>query len=231
MSHKRAASDSNQNPRRRLNLESSSLSRQTSSTAEEEIGIRLAEMRSSSLDKTGSSFRSLSVAPSEVPIEDADEGITKSEIVENKRQFKRAMLMLRPSDAQKEIDSLRVEVKGFCRVSVLKPSKEGGYVQLSGDGANKYAVLHEVLLWAKGEEVQHGVDHISHLCDEPRCTIKEHVVVESPQVNNSRKNCGMILDCAHCPKKYQACKHTPRCITYVEGFESWQHFVDTGLHK
>lgn len=129
------------------------------------------------------------------------------------------------------IEALKTEKDGFCRVSVLRPSKAGGYIQLSSGGANKFAVLHEVLLWCKGEIKTTDNQHISHLCDKPSCAVKEHVVLKAPATNNSRKNCGMVLDCPHCELKIQACKHSPRCITYVEGFNTWDDFVERGLHQ
>lgn len=142
----------------------------------------------------------------------------------------RRKLQLDPTQAQQKISDLRTEQDGFCLLSVLKPTKENGYIQLSSEGANKYALLHEILIWAKGEHAPDN-QHISHLCDKPRCALKEHVVVESPAMNNSRKNCGKIVNCAHCPKKYIACDHDPKCITYVEGFDSWNDFLARGLHE
>lgn len=91
-------------------------------------------------------------------------------------------------------------------------------------------MLHEVLLWSKGE-VKGRNQHINHLYDKPECMVMEHVVLESPAANNGRKNCGMILDCPHCELKMHACRHEPKCIQYVEGFNSWVDFVQRGLHK
>lgn len=139
------------------------------------------------------------------------------------------MLMADAAAAQRLLDDMPTVANGFCRLSLLAPSKENGYVQLSKWGANKFAVLQEVLLWSKGQTAPYG-SHVSHLCDKPKCTLREHVVVESPEVNNSRKNCGMVIDCAHCSKKYLACRHDPKCITFVAGFASWEDFLAGGLH-
>lgn len=180
----------------------------------------------------GSSFRGVDSQVSqlsEVSLAEADEPITKAEQNAARVFDVRLRLMSDASEAQKQIDALDTVEDGFCRLVKLKPSKENGYIQLSWQGANKYAVLQEVLIWAKGLQAQHG-QHISHLCDKPRCAIKEHVVVESPAENNSRKNCGMVIDCAHCPKKYHACRHQPPCITFVEGFSSWPDFLANGRH-
>jgi hypothetical protein len=135
------------------------------------------------------------------------------------------------AEAQRAIARLETVQDGFCALSTLQPSKEGGYIQLSYQGANKFAVLQEVLVWANGAQVSYG-DHASHLCDKPACVVREHVVVESPAVNNSRKNCGVIVKCPHgdCEKFISTCQHVPRCIFYVPGFESWEDLLVRGLH-
>lgn len=114
---------------------------------------------------------------------------------------------------------------GFCSLSTLKPTKAGGYIQVSAQGANHFAMLQEVCLWARGINVSglddirsalmRGLDsQISHLCDQPACTLPEHVILESAVENNSRKNCGRVIPCPHegCPKFIQTCVHSPRCI-------------------
>jgi hypothetical protein len=138
-------------------------------------------------------------------------------------------MMADPAAARDLVARLETEQDGFCRLVKLAPSKKDGYIQLSVAGANKFAVLQEVLLWSKHEMAVEGL-HISHLCDKPRCAVAEHVVLESPGVNNSRKNCGKIINCAHCEKKYIACDHEPKCISYVPGFASWADFMQEGLH-
>jgi hypothetical protein len=51
-----------------------------------------------------------------------------------------------------------------CRVVSLRPTKENRYVQVSFGGANKFAVLQEVVMWASA----------SHLCHEKRCCNLRH---------------------------------------------------------
>ena len=168
-------------------------------------------------------------------ISQADFPITKGETdaLANKNRAAvdliRAQMQQNPELARNILQSLKTQQDGFCQLSILKPSKKGGYVQLSSQGANKFAVLQEVLLWAKGEKAVYG-DHVSHLCDKPKCMLPEHMYLESPVVNNSRKNCGKIIKCADCPKHYQACDHSPRCITFVERYASWEEFLAEGLH-
>jgi hypothetical protein len=119
---------------------------------------------------------------------------------------------------------------GFCKSTTLKPSKEGGYVQLSYGGANKFAVLQEVLLWAGGVTRVDSGDQCSHLCGNPLCTLPEHVCLEDAKKNNSRKGCVVWWDCPHCDKKIKICQHEPSCIKFVPGFISWKEFLENGLH-
>lgn len=119
-------------------------------------------------------------------------------------------------------------------MSKLAPNKDGGYIQISAQGCNKFAILQEVVLWAKGVTVPEPRHewHISHLCDTPSCILPEHMVLETPSMNNSRKNCGQVIQCAHvgCQRFLRACKHDPPCIVYVEGFKSLEDFNENGLH-
>ena len=66
-------------------------------------------------------------------------------------EAKRLEFMASPATAQRYLDTLTFQVDGWCRLSTLAPTKEGGYVQVSHGGANKFAVLQEVALWAMGE--------------------------------------------------------------------------------
>jgi hypothetical protein len=52
------------------------------------------------------------------------------------------------------------------------------------------------------------IQHLSHLCGDGRCFNTDHLSIESPEVNNSRKNCK--LHCPHCGNIL--CKHDPNCI-------------------
>lgn len=46
----------------------------------------------------------------------------------------------------------KIHTEGWCTLLDYETTKKDGYVQLSRDGANKFATLQEVLLWSKGEE-------------------------------------------------------------------------------
>lgn len=130
--------------------------------------------------------------------------------------------------------------QGWCNLTTLKPSKTDGYVQISHGGANKFTTLGCVVLWASGraKPAYSGKTDpwdVSHLCDEPRCTVLEHVTVESRQKNNARKGCvGSVLCSRNCGKcrglKYLfICPHAPRCIRHRPGYRSPEDFIENGL--
>lgn len=120
--------------------------------------------------------------------------------------------------------------QGWCRVIGLRESKENGYVQVSWAGANKFAVLQEVVVWANGETVQAGED-ASHLCHQKKCVNRSHIVPESSLSNQARKGCRVWVSCSHCSKKVFVCFHQPACIKYCPGFRDHLHFLAEGICK
>ena len=118
------------------------------------------------------------------------------------------------------LDGLDFQVKGYCRCSRLTPTKEGGYVQISWGGANKFCVLEELLLWAGGVTKVRG-DQCSHRCGEPLCTDPGACMLGKSRENNLRKGCVVWWACPHgCKKKIFICTHVPSCIKVVPGFAS-----------
>jgi Zinc-binding loop region of homing endonuclease len=115
---------------------------------------------------------------------------------------------------------------GFCYDCVLAPTKSNGYIQLSWNGANKFCTLGEMLGWAAGLRAK-PLEQISHLCCNPKCTIPSHVIFESAAANNRRKGCKVWVDCPHkgCSEKIIVCDHSPSCIKYVPGYETWDEFL------
>lgn len=93
---------------------------------------------------------------------------------------------------------------GWCSRVQAKPTKAGGYLQVSYWGANKFAVLHRVVLWAGGEVLGPG-DHASHLCGRTDCKTVGHITPETPAENNSRKGCLGWIDCP-CGSRKFPCK-------------------------
>lgn len=130
--------------------------------------------------------------------------------------------------AKSVLAPLPAQLSGWCRLVSLKPTKEGGYVQVSYGGANKFAMLQSVVLWAAGRDITEDGEQASHLCHQPLCKTVGHVVPESAQKNNSRKGCLVWIDCHHCDKKILLCTHAPVCIKYCEGYSSMEDFVQRG---
>jgi len=137
-----------------------------------------------------------------------------------------------PALCHEILRGLDYENVGFCRLSKNKPTKENGYVQVSWGGANKFCVIEELLLWSQGVIKDSG-EHCSHLCCRPLCLVPAHICAEGAQENNLRKGCRVWVDCPHgdCSKKILLCEHEPRCIKFCEGFESWEDFLQNGIHK
>lgn len=131
------------------------------------------------------------------------------------------------------LGGLDFEQKGFCKLCKMKPTKDGGYIQLSVRGINKFAMLQEVVLWAQGVRLDYDAgDQCSHRCGRPRCFVEEHIIMESPKDNNGRKGCRVVWKCHHgdCEKYDLLCDHQPSCIVYVEPYCSWDEFLLNGLH-
>lgn len=137
----------------------------------------------------------------------------------------------------------RITPKGYCYLVDLAPSKEGGYAQVSVDRINKFTTLGKVLGCAAGlyidEVLGRGVlgvkTEISHRCHNPLCTVPAHVLLETSAKNNGRKNCKVFTDCAHsdegCGLKQIVCEHEPMCIKFIEGYETWEEFLELGCHR
>lgn len=117
---------------------------------------------------------------------------------------------------------------GWCEILELVPSKRHGYVQISANGFNKFAVLEEVVIWANGQEVKEGCD-ASHLCHRKLCCNLDHVVSEPKPLNQSRKNCLVWIPCPHCPLKIFTCQHSPSCIKFCTGFNNHEQFISEGI--
>jgi len=146
-------------------------------------------------------------------------------------------------DAEAEAGYTAPKPNSWCTVSTKAPSKAGGYIQLSTGGANKFATLQEVALWASGQQKPsfdprvHKVDpnDVSHLCDEPACTIPSHVCVEPKGDNNSRKGCLGVVRCSvwcalcHGSKYILVCRHKPTCIRWRPGYSSFDDLRARGL--
>lgn len=124
--------------------------------------------------------------------------------------------------------TLKHYTKQWCKSSPLVPTKDDGPPQVSYGGYNHFALLSDVVLWSQGIDTNDkgGGQNLqaSHLCDNSTCMDPEHIIVETAIQNNSRKNCGFVQRCGHdgCGKLVYCCRHEPRCISYVENFNSFK---------
>jgi len=126
-----------------------------------------------------------------------------------------------PQKCRQLLESLPTQLEDWCLTVKMKGNKINGdgYIQLSLNGANKCVLLHEVVLWSKGEFVRYG-EQISHLCSNTKCCNPSHIVSEASEINQSRKNCLVWINCGHsdCKIPYSICQHKPRCIKYCGGY-------------
>jgi hypothetical protein len=83
--------------------------------------------------------------------------------------------------------------------------------------------MHHVLALANMRRLPEADEEASHLCNNTKCMVFEHVVWEPKLNNQQRKNCPIWTDCSHeehCMKKVWVCSHEPPCIKRVPG-QSW----------
>lgn len=149
--------------------------------------------------------------------------------VVQKREIVADACQLDPDYAKQILSRLPVQLQGWCELVQLEPTKAGGYIQISFAGANKFAMLQLVVLWADGKELTEAGQQCSHRCHNPQCRVVGHVTPESVADNNSRKNCLVWLDCHHCGKKIFICMHEPCCIKFCEGFLNMEDLLSTGV--
>lgn len=149
---------------------------------------------------------------------------------EEKRRLQQETCATDPTYARAILDRIGVrEREGWCVLVDRQPTKDKGYVQLSTQGANHFAVLQEVVLWAQGEVKGQG-EQCSHLCHQPLCKTVGHVTPESVAANNARKGCLVWIRCPHCPDmKILVCRHEPTCIRFVEGYSDMSDFIARGV--
>lgn len=182
----------------------------------------------------GPSFSTSQILPTSQPYSELDEAEIAAEghnlehlsVNDSMRDLCRANAAVAMDIVSKY--SRRAVVSGWCRISLMKPTKRNGYVQVSSGGANKFAVLQELVVWASGSHVGTG-EEASHLCHQPLCLCLDHIVPEPRIVNQGRKNCLVWVPCHHCAKTIFVCPHSPACIKYCEGFDSQEHFLREGV--
>jgi hypothetical protein len=103
---------------------------------------------------------------------------------------------------------------GYVRWTIAKKAVETAFKGASPMPTGEQSFyVHQLAYYAKyGTIPTRNHEHLSHLCDDSRCMNPKHLVVESPKVNNSRKNCRVTVTCQHCGESTDACAHNPKCI-------------------
>lgn len=99
---------------------------------------------------------------------------------------------------------------GYVRFSITKGSAKAAF----GEDAplvERTFYVHHLAWYAEGRPMpKRVVEHLSHLCNDSRCFNVDHLVIESPVVNNSRKNCGFRVKCpCPCAVVFVSCSHVP----------------------
>jgi hypothetical protein len=135
--------------------------------------------------------------------------------------------------ARQQFDRLKLKCSTLpstkCLIPKRKP-REDGYVRFTvtkdqaiqlglGSGEKSY-YLHCLAFYCTHGYVPNGVGrHTSHRCHNPCCCNVDHLVDETAEENNSRKNCLVWYKCPHecCINKPSTsmCSHTPPCIKAV----------------
>jgi hypothetical protein len=155
-------------------------------------------------------------------------------------EFTRRRLQMDPTEALNCLSRYEGTSDGWCSVVKLTPSKNDGYAQLSYMGANKFAVLQEVVLWAKGDVIPVSLrgeprKQASHLCKNKLCKTLSHITMEDEILNQRRKGCRVWRDCPHgesdnCRLKLFLCTHEPCCVKFAEGYMDEEDFMANGVH-
>lgn len=110
---------------------------------------------------------------------------------------------------------------GWCVWVYRKDNKPGdwGYIQISANGSNHFALLQEVVLLADGHSSLER-DICLHLCHHSNCANSTNIITEPAVDNECRKHCWVHVPCGHCPKQILICPHSPPCIKFVPGFDN-----------
>lgn len=103
---------------------------------------------------------------------------------------------------------------GYVRFSVTAGSSVSAFGKTCGE---RTFYIHHLAWYATGRPIPKDSrsEQISHLCADSRCFNIDHLIIETPKQNNSRKNCKVIVTCP-CPCKHTffVCEHVPMCIPH-----------------
>jgi len=117
----------------------------------------------------------------------------------------------------------KVKVAGRhgCHLLSMKPTKEGGYIQISWKKHNKLMTAHEAACILQNGPKPPSVEELyaSHRCGKSDCCNPVHMVWETREQNEHRKYChnrpkgtAKYIKCECCSNIIQPCVHNPICL-------------------
>ena len=117
-----------------------------------------------------------------------------------KKAYNNYLLKKSKSDNGKDchISLKRPRSDGYVRWSITKGSTSKAFQQSQGE---RTFYLHHLAWYATEHQMPTPIkEHLSHRCNDSRCFNPNHLVVETPKENNSRKNCAVNVFCPCCSK-------------------------------
>lgn len=124
-------------------------------------------------------------------------------------------------------------VNSWCWISTLRPTKDNGQIQPCFEGV-KICTFAKLAGYERYKRWPTDGEQSSHRCLERRCFNPSHIVYESAEANNARKNCLVWIECPHtdedCERVAFVCPHNPPCIKYREGFATQENLLLEGTH-
>ena len=105
-----------------------------------------------------------------------------------------------------------------CLLASKTRHRDGGYVKMKLPGLSdrqEYYIHHLAIVASGDASLLIGGDlQVSHLCHNPLCFKREHLLLESGRVNRDRSKCKgwTWITCPHGGEKFNPCQHSPQCI-------------------
>jgi hypothetical protein len=131
-------------------------------------------------------------------------------------QFKKLRAKATVNGRKCVIPKRQPRVDGYVRWTIPPGAVAEAFSDLAADerpqGEQSF-YTHQLAYYAEhGTIPKRNEMHLSHLCGDARCMNPDHLVVETPEENNSRKNCPVQVECTHCHQITPACNHTHRSV-------------------
>jgi hypothetical protein len=128
------------------------------------------------------------------------------------KAYERFLSRMTINDKGCYIPRKRPRSDGYVRLSVTRGSTKSALGKVQGE---RTFYVHHLAWYVMGNKVPFSSQssHVSHLCGDSRCFNVDHLAIEDPIENNSRKNCIASVKCpCPCQHVFWTCQHEPRCI-------------------